>query len=318
LSEDPRLLRVACVGVFIVDCLGRPIDDLPRGQVSRIIDEIRLTVAGTAGGTAVDLARLGAEVLAVGAVGTDNLGKFLVDSLRAEGVQTRYLVCKDGAQTSATILPISSTGERPAWHVVGANGLFDIEDVPWSTIASCHHVHLGGISAMPMFDGEPSVSLLRFAKENGVVTSADCLGVKRVDTLSILEALLPYVDIFMPNDAEASKITGLADPAEAAQRLHDLGASTVMLTLGEQGCLVLDESGYSHLRAFPGPVVDSTGCGDAFSAGVIVGLFMGWSSVDAARLGLAAASLTLAGLGSDAGIQSLAATLQHMETGAET
>jgi len=318
MSDDPRLLRVACVGVYIVDCLGRTIDDLPRGQVSRIIDEIRLTVAGTAGGTAVDLVRLGANVLAVGAVGTDNLGKFLVSSLRDEGIQTKYLVRKKGVQTSATILPISSTGERPAWHVIGANGMFDIADVPWSAIASCDHVHLGGISAMPMFDGEPSVNLLRFAKENGAVTSADCLGVKRADMLSILEALLPYVDVFMPNRAEASAITGFADPVEAAQRLYDLGAKTIMITLGEQGCLVLDESGYSHMRAFPGPVVDSTGCGDAFSAGVIVGLFMGWSSVEAARLGLAAASLTLAGLGSDAGITSLSATMLHMKTGAET
>lgn len=68
-AGTPARPRVACVGVVILDVLGRAIDVLPTTQESLIIDEIRMTVAGTAGGTAVDLARLGAEVLAVGAVG---------------------------------------------------------------------------------------------------------------------------------------------------------------------------------------------------------------------------------------------------------
>ena len=123
--------RVACVGTYIVDVLGRPVSDLPRGQVSSLLDEIRMTAAGTAGGTSVDLARMGADVIAIGAIGRDNIGDFLVSALHGEGVDPSYLVRKDGVQTSATILPIHPDGSRPAWHVRGANSSFTLDDVPW-------------------------------------------------------------------------------------------------------------------------------------------------------------------------------------------
>src|ERR671929_1021536 len=99
-------MRVACVGTYIIDVLGRPVSELPRGQTSRLLEEIRITVAGTAGGTAVDLARLGAEVVAAGAIGHDLAGDLMALALEREGVDASGLVRKDGVQTSCTMLPI--------------------------------------------------------------------------------------------------------------------------------------------------------------------------------------------------------------------
>src|SRR5205807_2825678 len=90
--------KVACAGTYIVDVLGRPVSELPRGQVSSRLTEIRMTAAGTAGGTSVDLARLGASVVALGAIGYDNIGDFLISALQAEGIDASYLVRKDGVQ----------------------------------------------------------------------------------------------------------------------------------------------------------------------------------------------------------------------------
>jgi sugar/nucleoside kinase (ribokinase family) len=307
--------RVACVGVYIVDVLGRPVAELPRGQDSRLLDEIRITVAGTAGGTAVDLARLGADVLAVGAIGEDNLADFLVGVLEQEGVSTTHLARKPGVQTSATILPIHPSGNRPAWHVLGANATLEIDDMPWDELAACDALHLGGLAALGELDGEPAARVARVARESAVLTTADCLGVKRDDALEVVTPCLPYVDIFMPNEQEATALTGEPEAASAARHLRTLGATCVIVKRGEHGCLIVDADGERELPAFEAPVVDTTGCGDAFCAGVIVARCAGWSMDEAARLGNAAGALTLRGLGSDAGARSLDEAVEFMGSG---
>jgi sugar/nucleoside kinase (ribokinase family) len=307
--------RVACVGVYIVDVLGRPVEDLPRGQDSRLLDEIRITVAGTAGGTSVDLARLGADVVAVGAIGDDNLADFLLGVLEQEGISTDHLTRKAGVQTSATILPIHPNGDRPAWHVLGANATLEPDDMPWDELAACDAVHLGGLAALGVLDGEPAARVARTARESGVLTTADCLGVKREDALEVITPVLPYIDIFMPNEQEATALTETPDPAGAARYLRTLGAACVILKRGEHGCLIVDDDGERELPAFEARVVDTTGCGDAFCAGVLVARCAGWSLDDAAKLGNAAGALTLRGLGSDAGARSLDEALEFMGSG---
>jgi sugar/nucleoside kinase (ribokinase family) len=295
--------------------LGRPVEDLPRGQTSRLLDEIRITVAGTAGGTSVDLARLGADVVAVGAIGEDSLGDFMLGVLEEQGIAAMHLVRKPGVQTSATILPIHPNGDRPAWHVVGANATLDADDIPWDELATCDALHLGGLAALGALDGEPAERVLREAREAGVLTTADCLGIKRDDAMAVVAPCLPYVDIFMPNEQEATALTGEPDAAASARRLRDLGAACVIVKRGEHGCLIADEDGERELPAFEAPVVDTTGCGDAFCAGVIMARCDGWSMDEAARLGNAAGALTMRGLGSDAGARSFDEAVEFMGSG---
>lgn len=303
--------RVASVGIYIVDVLGRPVVAAGR-QVSQPLDEIRLTPAGTAGGTAVDLARLGAEVLAVGAIGGDALGDFLLDALTREGIDTSGLVRTADAQTSATILPIHPDGSRPAWHVRGANVLFAAEHAPTAQTAGLDALHLGGVAALPAFDGEPAAELLRAARAAGALTTADCLGVKRPDAIDVLATVLPQVDLFMPNEGEALAIAGVETAVEAARRFRSLGAARVIVKRGGDGCLIVDDQGERTLPAHVAPVVDTTGCGDAFCAGTIVALCAGWSLDDAATFGGTTAALTMRGLGSDAGARTAQEALDQM------
>jgi sugar/nucleoside kinase (ribokinase family) len=300
------------VGVYILDVLGRAIDVLPTTQESLIIDEIRMTVAGTAGGTAVDLARLGAEVLAVGAVGEDNAGAFVRTLLRQEGVDAGGLVSMAGVPTSATMLPISSAGVRPAWHVRGANAELTRAHLPWDELAGVDALHYGGVSALPGLDGEASCELLAFAKSHGATTTADCLGVKRPDALVTFSSSLRYVDVFMPNRAEVALLTGLPSPLEGARAILELGPRAVIVKMDADGCIGVTPDGEFALPAIPGVVVDSTGCGDAFCAGVIRGLSLGRDLEEAAWLGIAAGTLTAGGLGSDAGLRDLPSTLSFL------
>ena len=305
-------MRIACVGTYIVDVLGRPVTELPRGQSSRILDEIRITVAGTAGGTAVDLAKLGADVVAIGAIGRDLAGDLMVLALQEHGVDTSGLVRKAGVQTSCTMLPIHPDGSRPAWHVPGANRTFTLDDVYWDALAECDAVHLGGLTALPGVDGEPAGRILAHARAHGALTSADCLRVRGEDPEPLIAAVMPHADLFMPNEAEARGIAGDPDPASAARRFRAHGARCAIVKRGPDGCVIVDDDGERSLPAFAAPVVDTTGCGDAFCAGVIVGRLKGWTVDEAARLGCALGALNLRGLGSDAGARDLDEALAFM------
>lgn len=306
--------RIACVGVHILDTLARPIDLLPRTQQAVIVEQIRIAPAGTAGGTAVVLARLGAEVLSVGAVGDDHAGRFLRLLLEEEGIDTAALTVKQGAQTAASVLPISSAGVRPAWTVRGTNALLGRDDLPWDALGRLDALHYGGVSALPGLDGAVATELLAAARAAGVRTSADCLGIKRDDAMQTLRPTLPQIDLFMPNRAEALTLTGRSDPREAARALRDEGAGAVIVKLDDEGCFGTGPDGEFTHPTFAVDVVDTTGCGDAFCAGTIRGLALGRSLEEAAWLGIAAGALTAGGLGSDAGVRDLEGTLAFLES----
>src|SRR5690554_2629105 len=102
---------VAVVGLTILDILGRPVQGIPEGGNVEFIEEIRLTVAGTAGGTTVDCAKLGLKTLAVGAVGNDEKGDFILDTYRRYGIDVSAMQRTDDAPTSATILNVRPNGD---------------------------------------------------------------------------------------------------------------------------------------------------------------------------------------------------------------
>lgn len=305
---------VVSLGVHIMDVLGRYVTGIPEGQNLALLDEIRMTVAGTAAGTSVDLAKLGADVVAMGAIGEDEAGNFVESTMQRYGITTKYLVRKSGVQTSASMLPIRPNGERPALHVQGANAEFSIEDVDFDVLSKADVLHVGGTYVMPKFDGKPTAEVLRFAKEHGVTTTLDMLAIPREDMLEVLEPSLPYIDYFMPGLEEAQMICGLENRGDVISFFLDRGVGHTVFKMGGKGSSIdapdMDEI---RLPAFKSEVVDSTGCGDAYCAGFIVGLEQGFSLERAGLLGTAAAAQVISGLGSDAGIVDLQSTIDIME-----
>jgi sugar/nucleoside kinase (ribokinase family) len=302
MMADARHGRVVSLGVHIVDVLGRPVSHIPPGQGRLLLDEIRITAAGTAAGTSVDLAKLGADVVAMGAIGDDLLADFLTSVLDSHGIDTRLLARKHGAQTSATILPIRASGERPALHAPGATSSLAEADVDLAAIETADVLHVGGPDVLGRFSGEPLNRVLTFARGKGVTITMDVLSARDAAMWDHLHPLLRHVHYFMPNDEQLATLTGVADLTEAARVVLGHGAGAVLVSRGDKGCALVTADGRVDLPAFPAQVVDTTGCGDACSAGFITGLLRGWSAEDAAWLAMAAASLTVTGLGSDAGI----------------
>ncbi len=291
-------MRIIAAGVHVLDVLVRPVDSIPDGQGAQLVEEIKLTAAGSAGGTALTLAKLGAEVRCAGAVGTDAAGDMLVELLRNAGIDPALLVRRAAVQTSASVLPIRPNGDRPAFHVVGANASFGPADVPVDALDWATHLHLGGPEFM---GGEAAAELLGAARQRGVVTSADLLAPGDMGVLDWVGAALPHLDYFFPNDEQVLGFTGADELEAGCGALVERGVGCVAATCGADGALVVTADATTRVPAFDIEVVDTTGCGDAFAAGFLRGVSLGRDHEAAARLGCAAAAKVAGGLGSDYG-----------------
>ena len=291
------------MGVHVLDVLVRPVDVIPEGQGGQLVDEIRVTAAGSAGGTALVLAKLGAEVRSAGAVGADVLGEMLVFLLRRAGVDPSLLVPREGVQTSASVLPIRPNGDRPAFHVIGANGTYGAADAPLAEIADATHLHLGGPEFM---GGEEAAKILAHARAHEVTTSADILAPGDPGLLEWIAPALPELDYLVPNEEQVLGFTGATDLEQGCRALLERGVGCVAATRGADGAIVVDAEGSVAVPVFEVDVVDTTGCGDAFSAGFLRGLALGHDRAEAARMGCATASLVAQGLGTDHGAFTLA------------
>lgn len=306
-------MKIAAVGVHVLDTHVIGIESIPAGSDGRLVEQIRFSPAGTAGGTAVVLARLGAQVASYGAVGTDPIASVLLDLLAAEGVSVAGLVRKDDHQTSSSVIPVRPNGDRPAWHCIGANGAFTLDDLASTALDGVTHLHLGG----PEFLGGPAAGeLLARARSLGIVTSLDVLAPGDPDMLAWIADALPHADYLLPNDEQVLGFTGASSLVDGARALVDAGAGCVAATAGARGAVVVTADTVVEVPAYDVPVVDTTGCGDAFSAGFLRGLALGRDLRGAAELGCATAAQVAGGLGTDAGSYSLDAVLEVVAAGA--
>ena len=207
--------RIACVGNFVVDTIVRPVAALPKPGELGLVDEISVAGGGAGFTTSVALARLGAAVVAVGAVGNDRPGDDIRRWLAADGVETAHLQGVE-APTSATVVVVSTTGERTYLHAPGASTQMRLEPriVELPGLAG---IHVGAALILPGLDvAEGGVRTLRAAHERGVLTSLDTSW----DSTGRWERVLPYLpylDVFTPSLVEARQISGRVEAERVAE-----------------------------------------------------------------------------------------------------
>lgn len=299
-------MKIATVGVHVLDTHVVGIESIPPSSDGQLVETIRFSPAGTAGGTAVVLSRIGAEVVSFGAIGQDPIGDSLLAMLVREGIDVSGLVRKADQQTSSSVIPVRPNGERPAWHCIGANGAFTLDDLPLAALEGITHLHLGG----PEFlGGEAAGRLLAHARSIGATTSLDVLAPGDPDMLAWIADALPHTDYLLPNDEQVLGFTGAGSLEEGARALVAAGAGCVAVTQGARGALVVTADERVEVPAYDVEVVDTTGCGDAFSAGFLRGLSLGRDLRGAAELGCAAAAQVAQGLGTDHGAYDLDSVL---------
>jgi sugar/nucleoside kinase (ribokinase family) len=288
---------VVCAGLVVADAFVAPVPTLPTAGALVVIDEILHDVGGCAANTATVLAKLGVSARVSGVTGSDGSGDALRIHLEHNGVDVAGLLTTDAAATSETvILPI--TGEdRRYFHVVGANAAFTARDIA-AAAAGTSVLVIGGFLALPGVHPSQLADVLRTARESGTKTVLDVVvPAGSTDSADQLREVLPFVDCFLPNEDEAFAITGETDPAEQARALLAAGCASVVITRGAAGAFYADAHERLHVGSLPVEFIDGSGAGDAFTAGVALGLLEGMPARDWLRLASAIGASATRGLG---------------------
>jgi sugar/nucleoside kinase (ribokinase family) len=304
----------SAIGFLVLDVLGRYTTQLPPAGGATFIEQIRLTVAGTAGATAMGCGILGLNGQIVAEVGRDDMGDFLVRKLTDYGVDTGLISRNADVQTSCSMLPIRPGGARAAFFVPGTAATFSLDNNQLDAALDARIIHLGGTGLLHAFDGAPSLAMMKRAKELGRITVFDLI-LANAETTKLVEPLLPYIDYFVPSIDEAAQMAGTTEPSEVARFFKSKGVKNALLTLEGDGVYVDPEHGEPFsLPAHAIDVVDTTGCGDGFTAGLITGLAKGWDIDQIARFANAVAAQVAMGLGSDGKLTSFEETVEVMQT----
>ena len=302
------------MGFYTFDCLGWPFPGVPEGGGCNPIEELTLAVSGAAGTAAVAAARMGLRTLAVGGVGDDLMGEWVLARLRHFGVDTSTMQREHGWKTSSSIVITRADGSRPALHMSGATGNFFVTDAMLPTVVNAKVFHAGGIGLMHAMDTGRTAEVMKSAKASGAITTADVFAASPAD-MPAVASVLPYTDYFLPSIEEARALTGISAIGDVAGYFIDHGVEACVFTLGEDGAYYHDRSGVKfHMPAFDIAVKCTCGCGDAFNAGFAVGLVKGFDAETTVRFAQATAALNATGLGSQAGVVSFDHTLDFAKS----
>ena len=304
----PPAVDVVCLGILVADAIARPVDGLPPRGSLELVDEITLHGGGCALNTASALTRLGLRAAAVGKVGRDPFGDFVLGLLDARGVDRRGVLRDPSVSTSASIVLVDAEGERTFLHLPGANGQIRADELDPDVLYSGRALHVAGALVMPGLDGDPTAALLAEARARGLLTSLDTVW----DATGRWERIvpsLPHLDLIAPSLAEGRAISGHEAPADVAAWLREAGVGTVALKMGAEGCYVSGEGFEGRVDAPSVSVVDGTGAGDAFVAGLLYGVLAGWPLERAAALANATGALAGTAVGAVEGVRGLDETL---------
>jgi len=295
--------KVVVIGSLNMDLVTHA-ERLPRAGETLMGDDFATHAGGKGANQAVAAARLGASVAMIGCVGEDGYGEDLRQALIAEGIDCQGVEKVAGARSGVALIVVDGDSQNAIVVVSGANARLDV-------------------AALQRFDAllqDASVVVCQLETPlptiGHALRRAHELGKTVILNPAPAEAPLPSdwyaaIDYLIPNEAEAQALSGVpvycpASAEQAAQRLRELGAHKVIVTLGSQGVRVVDEQRSQHSQAFAVEAVDSTAAGDTFVGAFAAALARGDSQQDAVRFAQRAAALSVSRNGAQPSIPTLA------------
>lgn len=259
------------------------------GQVEKLVDDATLNLGGSSTITACQAAKLGLRVAFAGVVGDDAFGRFVLDALRAAGVDAQHVKVHPTVRTGLTVHLVRGD-DRAMLTYLGTLGILDTSYVTPDLLAQTRHLHSGSFYVLPKLrPGLPA--LYAAAHRLGATTSIDTNFDPSGAWAGGLADVLAHTDVFLPNEQELRHIACARD-LDAAVTWAAARMKTVAVKLGAAGALA--RSGGETARWTPPPVtvIDTTGAGDSFNGGFLYGFLNGWPLADSVRLGCACGSLS--------------------------
>lgn len=296
-------------GSCVVDILTRPIsltEPIGAGKLIHV-GPIETTTGGIVSNSGIAMARLGMRVGAFSYVGQDDWASIIRRKYQTEGIDTSGLMDHPEKATSTTVVMIDQSGERSFAHCVGAPEALDkrvfLDNL--SLFAKSRMLLLGYYSLMPDLELDlPEV--FAAIRETGCMTAMDAAGAG--GDLKPLDKILPHLDIYVPSYDEAVHQTNETDPEKIIEIYRSCGAQGLLgVKLGSKGAILSPADGdpihISCIAPPGGQVVDTTGAGDSFYAGLLTGLLRGLPVQQAGQLASASGACCVSGLGASAGLR---------------
>ena len=295
--------RVLCAGILVGDLFVPPLSRLPAAGELLVTDDFLMGAGGCAANVAIVLSKLGVSSRVVGKVGRDSFGDYVISALAEVGVDVSFIGRSETMGTAKTVIVPVAGDDRRYIHTVGANADLTGKDFVPGAMAGVDVVYLGGYLVLPGLQSSAVVDLFELAHQAGARTVLDV--VLPGDThasMDDLRAILPSVDFFLPNYDEARRLTGEEEPERQAACFSEAGAITAVITMGAEGLLVRTATETGRLTAPSVNVVDGSGAGDAFAAGLCVGILEDWPLEQSLTFASEVGALACTELGCSAGV----------------
>jgi len=292
---NKKRFDVIVVGELNVDLILNSIDSFPEMGKEKIAKDMTLTLGSSSAIFASNLSALGAKVTFVGKIGEDAFGSLVKESLQAKNVNTDFLIISKKLNTGATIV-LNYSDDRAMVTYPGAMEDLTIKNINEEVITSAKHLHFSSFFLQPGMQSG-LLKLFKMAKENGLTTSLDIQWDPKEDWNFNYNEVLPFVDVFLPNEQEAILLSGEKELDKAISKLTPF-AKCVVVKLGSKGSVIATNRKSvfkeSYLNDY---VVDAIGAGDSFNAGFIFKFINGNDIEECQRFGnlMGAINTTAAG-----------------------
>ncbi len=306
---------IAIAGNILVDSV-KEIDRYPdKGMLANIM-EVSRSVGGCVPNTAINLAKMKSDIpiRAIGKAGADEPGRFVVEQLQAEGIDTRNVVLSEKEATSfSDAMTVQKTGERTFFHYRGANRTFGPGDIDLDKL-DCKILHIGYILLLDSFDAEEEeygtvmARFLHDVQERGIQTSIDVVSDSSGEFARKVTPALRYCDYAIMNEIEGCAVSGLAPRDQSGKLIVENIRKTLeqFLEIGvrrravihcpEAGFCMDSETGFCVVPSYQLPegyIKGSVGAGDAFCAGCLHEIYLGSTAEEMLEYAAAAAAANL-------------------------
>ena len=286
---------VLVVGELNVDLILNGMSRMPEVGKEILAQEMTLALGSSSAIFASNLSSLGVHVSFLGKIGNDIFGDLVLQRLHAKHVNTDKILRTPSHATGATIV-LNREEDRAMVTYMGAMEHLSLPDITIDHLKSCRHLHFASVFLQPGLKKDVG-ALFQRAKQCGLTTSFDPQWDPAESWDLDLPSILPYVDVFLPNEQEILHLTGKASVSDA---LADLGSFShaVVVKQGNRGAMVMAEGRTISCPPFLNrEVVDAIGAGDSFDAGFVSAFIAGKTLEECLRFGnlMGAISTTAAG-----------------------
>jgi ribokinase len=294
MGEEPAICVIGAANMDLISYVPR----LPRMGETLHGHEFHMGFGGKGANQAVMAARLGARVSIVTKLGEDVFGDKALENFREQGIDTTYVSSTREAFSGVAPIAVDRSGNNSIIIVTGANDLLTPEDVEAAEPA----IRSARVVACQLeIEVETTLAALRLARGHGVTTIFNPAPARPELDVELYE----LSDVFCPNESEAEMLTGetvasVEDAERAARAMLSRGAQAVVLTLGDNGCLVVTPEEARHVAVDQVTALDTTGAGDAFVGSLAFFLARGQSLAEAARRANSVAAVSVQAHGTQA------------------